>query len=268
MPVVEDFGDTLGFLVEPRLILPRARSYGLELAVPINNWTIKTEVVYTQSQSDIGVDSVLGREVNVPSDATCNSANTDFLSEARTACRRDLFKWIVDSNGGRGYVDVDTILAQVGFSADYDNWDFGLNVLLFTSLLSDEADRANELYKKAYPGNDSLLDSNDFDGIPLPTAYVFYNFGADKQHRIGFVAGFLGIAAGANVFYTGPLYLGLDALDERINWTLSADYTTSLASQLIGSTEDNERSGGAGDSQVELTSDFAFSVRAGATLEF
>ena len=61
------------------------------------------------------------------------------------------FRWIDTMNGGRGYVDVDGIMAQIGFDVRYDQWNFGLSVLLFQSLLSDEAKRANELYKAAFP---------------------------------------------------------------------------------------------------------------------
>lgn len=244
-----------------RSILPQATSYAGELAIPISNWTIKAEVVYTQTYADIGLTS----------DTIFHSSNTDRTArDAENVTNRvnqktALFDFIKEKNGGKGYVSTDTLLAQAGFNADYDEWQFGLNVLFFLRFLSDEADRANNLYKAAYPDNESNLESSSFEGIPFPTAFVFYNFGADQQHRVGLVGGFLGIVAGANVFYTGPLYVGVNALDERINWTASADYTTSLASQLLSDSEDNALAGG---NEVELSKDFAFSFRVGATLEF
>lgn len=246
----------VAYNVIPRLILSKTTSFGAELAIPISNWTIKAELVYSQYKTDIGVRST-------------SVANCSFRPDPPSCRTRftGLFDWIINDNNGQAFVDVANISAQAGFSVDYENWDFGFNVLFFTSLLSDEAKRANEFFKAAYPNDTSTLDSGSLDGIPFPTAFVFYNFGDEEQHRIGLVGGFLGITAGANLFYTGPVYLGVAALDERINWTVSADYTTSLASQLLADVEDSESDQNT-SSGVSLTSEFAFSFRVGATLEF
>ena len=256
--LVFDSGNSvdIAYNVIPRIILPSARSYGGEVAIPLGNWTIKGEVVYIQSQADIGLYTA-----SFNSDGSLNNCAPD----AQADCMA-LFEWVVDSNKGRGFVEVATLAAQVGVEADYDSWNFGINVLIFQPLLTGKAERANKLYKAAYQSDTSQLDGGDFDGIPFPTAYVFYNFGEENKHRVGLVGGFLGIVAGVNAFYTGPLYFGVNALDERINWTVSADYTTSLASQLLSDTQEGDRS--SGGNEVALTSTFALSFRAGAVFEF
>ena len=247
--------DLVGYNVRDRLVLGEARAFAVEIAVPINQWTIKGEFVYVQSQADIGVRTQQRTRCSDP-----RSTNISVRQECLRGEREDdLFRWIDAMNGGRGYVDVDGIMAQIGFDVRYDQWNFGLSVLLFQSLLSNEAKRANEFYKAAFPNNTSLLDEGDFDGIPLPTAYVFYDFGVEKQHTIGFAGGFLGVVAGVSVFYTGS-----KLFDEHFNWTASVDYTTSLANLLIA--EANSDSQGGGDS--ELSEDFSLTFRIGATVEF
>ena len=247
--------DLVGYNVRDRLVLGETRAFAVEIAVPINQWTIKGEFAYVQSQSDIGLRTQ--RRTECPPEAIQDM----FAQQCRD--RRDdedeLFRWIDTMNGGRGYVDVDGIMAQIGFDVRYDQWNFGLSVLLFQSLLSNEAKRANELYKAAFPGDTSPLDDSGFDGIPLPTAYVFYDFGVEKQHTIGFAGGFLGVVAGVSVFYTGS-----KLFDEHVNWTAAVDYTTSLANQLIADAN-SDRQGG-GDS--ELSEDFSLTFRIGTTVEF
>ncbi len=265
LPMVERFclsdtdcGDernVIGYNVTDRLILGEATAFAGEFSVPINEWTIKGEFVYVQGQSDIGLFTQ--RRISI-----CpNDPNNPFFAECQRSLQRqdDLFNWISDMNGGRGYVDVDAIMVQLGFDARYDRWNFGLSLLLFQTLLSDEADRANALYKAAFPGSDSVLDESDFGGIPLPTAYVFYDFGAEQQHTLGFAGGFLGVVAGVSVFYTGS-----KLLNEHLNWTVSVDYTTSIANQLIADSNENRQQGG----DSELSDDFSLSFRVGATLEF
>ena len=247
--------DLIGYNVRDRLVLGEARAFAVEIAVPINQWTIKGEFAYVQSQADIGLRTQ--RRTDCPPE----DIQDMFAQQCRDRLRDEdrLFQWIDTMNGGRGYVDVDGIMVQIGFDVRYDQWNFGLSALLFQSLLSNEAKRANELYKAAFPGDTSPLDEGAFDGIPLPTAYVFYDFGVEKQHTIGFAGGFLGVVAGVSVFYTGS-----KLFDEHVNWTAAVDYTTSLANQLIA--DANSDSQGGGDS--ELSEDFSLTFRIGATVEF
>ncbi len=243
-----DDANLIGYNVQDRLILGESRSFGFEISIPLREWTIKGEFVYNQSQTDIGVFTQRRRQ--------CPPQNPVNDCQPFDA----FFNWIVRDNRGRGYVDVDAIMVQLGFDARYDRWNFGLSILLFQSLLSGEADRANDLYKAAFPGNDSQLDEGDFDGIPLPTVYVFYDFGLEKEHTVGLAGGFLGIVAGVSVFYTGS-----KLFNEHLNWTAAVDYTTSLASQLIADSNDN-RQGNEGS--TELSEEFSLTFRVGATLEF
>jgi hypothetical protein len=239
------------FNATPRLILTPSRTYAAELAVPIINWTIKAEVVYTQSEVDIGVDSVF----------------IDIAKLGETEID-ELYEWIVNQNGGRGYVDLDTLFVQAGFGADYDAWEFGVNFILFENILDSAGKEANRLYKRANPGIASPLESGEeeLERIPFPTIYIFYNFGEEDKHRLGFVGGFTGLAAGASIFYTGPIYLGRGVLDESVHWTLGADYVTSLSSQLI--TQAQEQNNDTINSRVSVASPFTFAVRVGANLEF
>ena len=250
-----DDDNLLGYNVRDRLVLGAATSFGAEISIPINQWTIKAEFVYIQEQADIGVRTQ--RRTECPpediQDMFAQQCRIRLIDEGR------LFEWIRDMNGGRGYVDVDTLMGQLGVDVRYDRWNFGLSVIFFQAILSSQADRANDLYKAAFPGDDSPLDSSSFEGIPFPTAYVFYDFGVEKEHTIGFAGGFLGVVAGVSVFYTGS-----KLFDEHFNWTASVDYTTSLANLLIA--EANSDRQGGGDS--ELSEDFSLTFRIGATVEF
>ena len=196
-----------------------------------------------------------------------NRLNPDLSPEMREIidnCLRpyiahdNYFDWIIRDNGGRGYVDTSMLMIQVGADARYDRWNFGLSVLFLQSFLSSEADRVDALYKAAYPNDTSPFEEADFEGLPLPTAYVFYDVDAEKQHSIGLAGGFLGIFLGGSIFYVGQFF------DQHFTWTVAVDYSTSLANQLIA--DSNQNAQGRGDtSQLE---DFSLSFRAGATLEF
>ena len=180
-------------------------------------------------------------------------------AEERDAAKA-FFDFIVNENDNKGYVDVGNIRGQVGFSADYGAWDFGLSLLFFQSILDDKAQKASDLYEAYRPNDSNPLDS-DVIGIPvLPTAYLFYGFGLDDRHKIGLFGGFLGVVAGGALVYTGTNLFG-----EYINLTGSLEYTTSLASQLISDLEESER---AADQSVSLASDLSFSFRIGASFEF
>ena len=54
-PIAGMIVNLLGYNVRDRLVLGEARAFAVEIAVPINQWTIKGEFAYVQSQADIGV---------------------------------------------------------------------------------------------------------------------------------------------------------------------------------------------------------------------
>ena len=238
-PMVEASGS--GYNVIPTLELPDVLSIGGELSIVLGAWTLKSELVYLDTQADI----IYGSDENASSPAA-----------------QAFFKFIVDENDNKGYVDVGNIRGQVGFSADYGAWDFGLSLLFFQSILDDKAKEARDLYDAYHDGDSNPLDS-DVIGIPvLPTAYLFYGFGEDEKHKIGLFGGFLGAVAGGALVYTGT-----DLFGEYINLTSSLEYTTSLASQLISDLEESERATSSRQS-VSLASDLSFSFRIGASFEF
>ena len=214
-----------------RSLLPGSDTVGLELSVPVGRWTWKGEAFYMRTETDIGG---IRRE----------SIAQDDMDE-----RRVLYDWMVDQNNGRGYVDVNLLMAGAGFDALYDHWRFGAAVFVVDTLLTGKAKEADRLVKAAYPGDDGV----GFSGA-LPNAYVLYDFDEERTTTAGLVGGFAGPFLGVSTFYTSTWF-------ENWRWTASLEYAVSMSDQLLD--ELNSDSGA-----YELEDDVALGVRLGLVYEF
>lgn len=143
-------------------------------------------------------------------------------TDDRTQATRDLYEWIVNENAGRGYVDVDLLMAGAGFDALYDHWRFGASGFLVSTMLSAEAKEADRLVQAAYDDDDGV----GFDSEFLPNAYVFYDFDEERTSTAGFIGRFAGPFLGLSVFYSSTWL-------DNLRWTASLDHTVALSDQLL-----------------------------------
>jgi len=239
LPLVEKVslsGAEDGFSVIERSLLPSSEAVGLELAVPVGRWTWKAEALQMRTETDI---SGLRRESIDPNSTT----GTD-------PARRSLYNWIVEQNAGRGYVEVDLLMAGVGFDAVYDHWRFGTAAFVASTKLSDKAKEADRLAEAAYTDDDGV----GFSSEVLPNAYVLYDFDEERTTTAGFVGGFAGPFLGLSAFFTSTWF-------ENWRGTASVEYAVALSDQLL-----DELNSDAG--AYELKDDAAFGVRLGLVYEF
>ncbi len=242
LPLVEPVTQTDGsgtydaYSVIERSLLPGSETVGLELSVPVGRWTWKGEAFYMRTETDIGG---VTREI-------ISQAATD----ATSAARRDLYEWIVEQNSGRGYVDVNFIMAGAGFDALYDHWRFGVAVFVAEPTLTGQAKEADRLVKAAYPGDDGV----GFSGGVLPNAYILYDFDEERTTTAGFVGGFAGPFLGLSAFYTRTWF-------DNWRWSASVEYAAALSDQLLD--ELNSDSG-----TYELEDAAAWGARLGLVYEF
>ena len=223
------------YSVIERSLLPDSDTVGLELSVPVGRWTWKGEAFYMRTETDIGGI----RRESIAQNAT----------DEREVARGVLYDWMVDQNNGRGYVDVNLLMAGAGFDALYDHWRFGAAVFVVDTLLTGKAKEADRLVKAAYPGDDGV----GFSGA-LPNAYVLYDFDEERTTTAGLVGGFAGPFLGVSTFYTSTWF-------ENWRWTASLEYAVSMSDQLLD--ELNSDSGA-----YELEDDVALGVRLGLVYEF
>ncbi len=224
------------YSVIERSVLPSSRAVGFELSVPAGRYTYTAEAFHMMTEADIGA---LRRE-SIPQDAT----------DPRSQATRDLYEWIVNENGGRGYVDVDLYMVGAGFDALYDHWRFGASGFFVGTSLSGEASEADRLVQAAYSDDDNVGFSAEF----LPNAYLFYDFDEERTETIGFVGGFAGPLLGLTAFYSGTWL-------DNLRYTASLEYAVALSDQLLD--ELNSESGA-----YELESAASFGARLGVLYEF
>ena len=238
-PVLQEEGGTSydAYSVIDRSALPSSRAVGVELAVPVGRYTYTVEAFNMMTEADIGA---LRREI-IPQGAT----------DARSQATRELYQWIVNENGGRGYVDVELYMAGAGFDALYDHWRFGASGFVVGTSLSGEASEADRLVQAAYSEDD---DSVGFSSEFLPNAYLFYDFDEERTETIGFVGGFAGPLFGLSTFYTGTWL-------DNLRYTASLEYAVVLSDLLLD--ELNSESGA-----YELESAASFGARFGVLYEF
>ena len=241
MPVVQTDGAGGGrrfdaYSVIERSLLPSSQAVGVELSVPAGRWTWKGEAIHMSTETDI---SGLRRE-------SIAQGATDAISRAR----RNLYEWIVDENGGRGYVDVDFLMVGGGFDALYDHWRFGASAFVVSNRLDDRAKEADRLVQAAYSDDDAVGFSTEV----LPNAYVFYDFDEERTRTTGLVGGFAGPFFGLSAFYTSRW------LDDW-RWTASLEYAVAISDQLLSELNSDSES-------YELEDAAALGVRLGAVYEF
>ena len=224
------------YSVIERSVLPSSRAVGFELSVPVARYTYTVEAFHMMTEADIGS---IGRE-SIPQNAT----------DTRSQAARELYEWIVNENGGRGYVDVDFYMAGAGFDALYDHWRFGASGFFVGTSLSGEASEADRLVQAAYSDDDNVGFSSEF----LPNGYLFYDFDEERTETVGFIGGFAGPFLGLSTFYTGTWF-------DNLRYTASLEYAVALSDQLLD--ELNSESGA-----YELESTASFGARLGVLYEF
>ena len=233
LPLVREVrqdGGTAYNVIE-RSLLPSSQALGFELSAPAGRWTWKGEAFYMQTETDI---SGLRGET--------------FTNESGP--RRALFDWLVDENGGRGYVDVDLLMIGAGFDAVYDHWRFGASAFALNTMLDDKAEEADRLVLAAYGDDEGVGMSTVF----LPNAYVFRDFDAERTRTLGFVGGFAGPFLGLSTFYSSTWL-------DNWRWTTTVEYTVAMSDELL-----NELNSDSGDYELEGIG--SFGVRLGALYEF
>ncbi len=245
LPLVEKVQQEQGdktydaYSVIERSLLPGSDTVGVELSVPVGRWTWKGEAFYMGTEADIG---------GIRRESISQDETDDATLVARRA-RRGLYDWMVDNNNGRGYVDVNLLMAGAGFDALYDHWRFGAAVFVVDTVLSGKAKEADRLVKAAYPGDDGI----GFSGA-LPNAYIFYDFDEERTTTAGLVGGFAGPFLGVSTFYTSTWF-------ENWRWSASVEYAAAMSDQLMD--ELNSDSGA-----YELEDAAALGVRLGLVYEF
>ena len=238
LPLVEKVAQRGGtaYNVIERSLLPSSQAMGFELSAPSGRWTWKGEAFYMRTQTDLNEL----RWESFPS--------TDQSTESRA--RRDLFEWIVDENGGRGYVDIDLLMIGAGFDAVYDRWRFGASAFALNTMLGDQAEEADRLVQAAYSSDEGVGMSTVF----LPNAYVFRDFDAERTRTLGVVGGFAGPFLGLSTFYSSMW-------SDNWRWTTSLEYTVAMSDELLN--ELNSDSG-----EYELEDIASLGVRLGVLYEF
>ena len=224
------------YSVIERSVLPSSRAMGFELSVPAGRYTYTVEAFHMMTEADIGAI----RRESIPQGAT----------DDRSQATRELYEWIVNENGGRGYVEIDLYMFGAGFDALYDHWRFGASGFVVGTSLSGEASEADRLAKAAYDDDDSVGFSSEF----LPNAYIFYDFDEERSETIGFVGGFAGPFLGLSAFYTGTWL-------DNLRYTASLEYAVALSDQLLD--ELNSDSGA-----YELEDTASVGARFGVVYEF
>ena len=136
--------------------------------------------------------------------------------------RRNLYEWIVNENGGRGYVDVDLYMVGAGFDAVQDDWRFGAAAFAVGTSLDDKGNEADRLTTAAYRDDDEV----GLSAALLPNAYLIYDFDDERTRSTGLVGGFAGPFFGLSAFFTSTWLEGW-------RWTTSVEYASSLGDQLL-----------------------------------
>ena len=242
LPLVEkvqqtgDGGPFDAYSVIGRSALPSSQAVGVELSVPMGRWTWKGEAFQMSTETDIGG---LSRE---------RIARTE--SDANRQARRDLYNWIVDENGGRGYVDIDVLMVGVGFDALYDHWRFGAAALAVSTTLDGNAGEADRLVQAAYSDDDGV----GFETAFAPNAYLIYDFNEERTRSTGLVGGFAGPFFGLSAFYSNQWL-------DNWRWTAALEYVSAVSDQLLSEFNSD---GGA----YELEDIAALGLRLGIVYEF
>ncbi len=229
-----DAGDNF-YNFAPRNTLPKSQAFAAELSVPWGRWTWNAELIYADIEQDL------------PELFTRRSGD-----ERLSALRQIYYDWIVDANGGRGYINVDYIFGGVGFDADYGRLDFGLSAIFFIPTLSGNARQAERLFEAAAPNSDEEIGLNEI----FPTAYVTYDLDAAGDHQIGLAAGVLGPVFGVSSFYIGKWR-------DNLSWLGEIGVRRLVSDQLLVDTEDAGR-----NQNVDLEDDISFEVRLGLIWDF
>ena len=197
------------YSVIDRTALPKSTAFGVELSIPSGRWTWKAEAFRMSTETDIGglrPDTVLSAQ----------GTNTD-------QARSNLYQWILNENGGKGYADIDVLMMGAGFDAVFDRWRFGAAAFTFNTSLGANAEEANRLMRAAYPGEDDAIDS---DTVWLPNFYLIRDFDDERTRSTGLIAGFAGPFLGVSAFYTGSWLEGW-------RWTASAEYAALVSDEML-----------------------------------
>lgn len=226
------------YSVIERSLLPSSQAMGFELSVPAGRWTWKGEAFYMRTEADI---SGIRRQ-------TIDRGTTD----DRMMAVRELYEWIVNENGGRGYVDVDMLMVGAGFDALYDHWRFGAAGFAVSTEFGGKAQEADRLVRAAYSSDDGV--GLGLEAEFIPNAYLIYDFDEERTRSTGLVGGFAGPIVGLSAFYS-------DTWLDNWRWTTSLEYSASLGDTLLSELNT--------DSETYELEDFAsLGVRLGVLYEF
>jgi len=142
----------------PEPSYPEVTGYGLEIAVPYNNFSFKYEALFLDSYTNFG---------------PCIST----LSDQQCA---DYYNMLNTNFNGRAYTNSGIILHALGFDYTGDDWTVNLAIYNAIDLASGKVRRAWELGS----GDDG------FSGL-FPGFNIARHYGRDKSHTSGFGMGFL-----------------------------------------------------------------------------
>ena len=222
------------YSVIERSLLPSSQAMGLELSVPTGRWTWKGEAFYMRTETDIG---------RIRSEIIARTGDS-------SRAQRALYEWIMEENGGRGYVDVDMLMVGVGFDALYDHWRFGAAAFSLSTELDGKAAEADRLARAAYGGSDEAVG---FSTV-VPNAYMIYDFDEERTSSTGLVGGFVGPIFGLSAFYSNTWL-------DNWRWTAALEYAASISDELLSELNSDSET-------YELEDIGSLGVRLGVLYEF
>lgn len=179
---VTDSGKT-AYYSDQVITLNKQKMIGVELSVPLDNWTLKVEYAQYEKKE------------------TVRSLNT---VREFTQAQLDYAKYILNENEGKLYYSNKTSLLGVGLSTELERWDLNFVLFNINTIKDAKSEKISELEEKAFP-IESSNDVNIFPGI-----LVSYYLNKDKISSISLAAGIVGVGAGGILSYSTELMESLD----------------------------------------------------------
>ncbi len=226
-------GDSQFPVSEPDPTFGAVSTYGFELAIPVNRYSIKFEWARNLVSADI--DAAAGGLL-----LPYTSGNTEAI--------KAYLRWVANENGDKEYVDLTRDIYNVGFDYYSDKWITNFNFLCVGYSFDKKSQRGYDLFLEA-TGN----DNEEYRDMCFPALHIARNTGAQLRGRIGWALGTVGFAQGTTLYYQHRSNGGLTS-------AVSLDVLQYLNdSNVAAEVEEEEEAGGTTD--VQRLSAFAASLR-------
>ncbi len=199
--VVDANDGIVAYNVRRQIDLLPAKGWGLEIAVPVGNWTWKAELYYADSFADIH-----GRSRTI----TSRTADSD----------KRYYDLVLTENKGRLFVPIDRYLIGLGADADLGRWKLNLALMVLTQEESTKVgEELVELEDRV-----SFLNEDD-DDLVFPAINITRDVGSGRAH-IGSALGFFGSFAGLLFYYHNDV-------SDSFNWQIGLEVLRQGSDELI-----------------------------------